>query len=174
VSDPAAKDALSQARVRINALALVHRILYEIEDQQSVDVKNLLELLAEQTNEGFGGDRRNIRTSVNAISWRVSGDSAVPIALFTVEALTNSYRHAYPAGRGGTIRVLFTRTGDGRLRLSVEDDGAGFASESEGPSVGVQLIRTFAQQLGGNVSVHSSAEYGTVADLVFPVPNSAH
>ncbi len=33
VRDPAATEALRQARARINALALVHRILYEIEDQ---------------------------------------------------------------------------------------------------------------------------------------------
>ena len=174
LSDPVAKDALSQARVRINALALVHRILYEIEDQQSVDVKNLLELLAEQTNEGFGGDRRDIRTHVNAISCRVTGDTAVPVALFAVETLTNAYKHAYPPGRGGTIRVVFARTGDGRLRLSVEDDGVGFENEAEDTSVGGRLIRTFGQQLGGEVSVHSSTEYGTVAELIFPVPRGPH
>jgi two-component sensor histidine kinase len=173
LSDPAAKDTLAQARIRINALALVHRILYEIEDQQSVDVKSLLDLLAEQTSEGFGGDRRDIRTSVNAMSFHVSGDVAVPIALFVVETLTNAYRHAYPEGRGGTIRVLFARTGDGRLRLSVEDDGVGFESEAEDASVGARLIRTFGQQLGGDVSVHSSGEYGTVAELIFPVPKTS-
>ena len=174
LSDPAAKDALAQARARINALALVHRILYEIEDQQSVDVKNLLELLAGQTSEGFGGDRRDIFTSVNAISYRVNGDAAVPIALFLVETLTNSYRHAYPPGKGGTIRIQFARTGDGRLRLSVEDDGIGFEGGAEDSSVGAQLIRTFARQLGGDASVHASAEYGAVAELIFPVPGNPH
>jgi len=174
LSDPVAKDALAQARVRINALALVHRILYEIEDQQSVDVKSLLELLTEQTNEGFGGDRRDIRTNVSAMSFRVTGDVAVPVALFAVETLTNAYKHAYPPGRGGTIRVLFARTGDGRLRLSVEDDGIGFEHDTEDTSIGARLIRTFGQQLGGSVTVHSSAEYGTVAELIFPVPKGPH
>lgn len=170
LEDPAAQDALTRARVRINALALVHRILYEIEDQQSVEVKALLELLAEQTNEGFGGERRDIRTSVNATSVRVSGDIAVPIALFTVEALTNAFKHAYPPGRTGTIRVVFARKGDGQLRLSVEDDGVGFDAETSEASIGSKLVRTFGQQLGGTVSIHSSTEYGTVAELIFPCP----
>ncbi len=173
MTDPAARDALAQARVRINALALVHRILYEIEDQQSVDVKSLLEQLAEQTNEGFGGDRRDIRTNVNAMSFHVTGDIAVPIALFAVETLTNAYKHAYPAGRGGTIRIVFARSGDGRLRLSVEDDGVGYERESDNASIGARLIETFGAQLGGEVSVHSSTEYGTIAELMFPVPKSA-
>ncbi|MGD0190515.1 MAG: sensor histidine kinase [Rhizomicrobium sp.] len=171
LTDSAAKDALAQARVRINALALVHRILYEIEDQQSVDVKTLLEQLAEQTSEGFGGDHRDIRVSVNAVSFRVSADVAVPLALFAVEALTNAFKHAFPAARrGGTIRVLFGKAGDGRLRLSVEDDGEGFETDSGDASIGARLIKTFGQQLGGDVSVHSSREYGTIAELTFPLP----
>lgn len=173
MSDPAAEDALTRARVRINALALVHRILYEIEDQQSVDVKSLLVLLAEQTNEGFGGDRRDIRTIVNAVSLRVSGDVAVPIALFVVEALTNAFKHGYLAGRGGTIRVQFQKTADLRLRLAVEDDGVGFESETGDVNVGSRLIRTFGQQLGGTVTIHSSREYGTTAELTFPAPRTA-
>ena len=173
VGDPAAQDALTQARVRINALALVHRILYEIEDQQSVDVKSLLELLTEQTNEGFGGDRRDIRTSVNAISLRVSGDVAVPIALFAVEALTNAYKHAYPPGRGGLIKVQFARAPNGKLRITVEDDGVGFDNSHSDTSVGSRLIKTFGQQLGGAVAIHSSQEYGTIAELVFPMPHQA-
>jgi two-component sensor histidine kinase len=173
LTDSAAKDELAQARSRINALALVHHILYEIEDQQSVDLKTLLERLAEQTSEGFGGDRRDIRTSVNAMSFRVMGDVAVPVALFVVETVTNAYKHAYPSGRGGLIRVLFAKTGDGRLRLSVEDDGEGFEDEGGDASIGARLIRTFGQQLCGEVSVHSSVEYGTVAELIFPIPKDA-
>jgi two-component sensor histidine kinase len=171
LTDPAAKDALAQARVRINALALVHRILYEIEDQQSVDVKALLEQLAEQTSDGFGGDHRDIHVNVNAASFRVNADVAVPLALFAVEALTNAFKHAFPAGgRGGNIRVLFGKAGDGRLRLSVEDDGEGFETDTGDGSIGARLIKTFGQQLAGDVSVHSSREYGTIAELIFPVP----
>jgi two-component sensor histidine kinase len=39
LKDPAAKAALAQARCAYNALALVHRILHEIEDQTTIDVK---------------------------------------------------------------------------------------------------------------------------------------
>ena len=173
IDDPVAADALTRARVRINALALVHRILYEIEDQQSVDVRSLLEMLAEQTNEGFGGDRRDIGTSVSAVSYRVSGDSAVPIALFTVEALTNAFKHAFPDGRGGNIRVAFAKVDEGKLRLAVEDDGIGFESKQGQKSTGSRLIRTFGQQLSGAVTVRSSPEHGTVAELLFPAPRMA-
>jgi two-component sensor histidine kinase len=172
LSDPVAQAALTQARMRINALALVHRILYEIEDRQSVDVKELLEQLAEQTNEGFGGGRREIRVSVKAVSLNVSGDTAVPIALFAVEALTNAYKHAFPLGRGGNIRVEFVRNSNGHFRIAVEDDGVGFDADAAETSIGRRLIRTFGQQLNGETILHSSNEYGSVAEMNFPAPRT--
>ena len=65
LKDPVAKDALGETRTRINALALVHRILYEIDDQSIIDVSRLFELVAEQTHEGFAGERRDMRVVVN-------------------------------------------------------------------------------------------------------------
>jgi two-component sensor histidine kinase len=170
LSDPAAQLALRQTRARINALALVHRILYEIDDQSSVNMKNLLELLAEQTNEGFGGDRRDVRIVVDAVPRIVTGDMAVPLALFTVEALTNAYKHAYPPGHGGRIRVGLAPFNGAMLRLSVEDDGIGFQYEEVNASVGARLIKTFGQQISGEASISSEQGRGTTVEMVFPDP----
>ena len=169
--DPAATEALRQARARINALALVHRILYEIEDQNTIDLKRLVTDLAEQTHEGFGGDRRDIRVTVDAVARTAPGDVAVPLALFTVEALTNAFKHAFtPETHGGTIHVSLQEFDSEKLRLAVEDDGRGFSEDELEMSIGTQLIRTFGQQLHGTSSIHSQKDKGTVAELVFPDP----
>jgi two-component sensor histidine kinase len=171
LSDPAAQLALRQTRARINALALVHRILYEIDDQSSVNMKTLLEQLAEQTNEGFGGDRRDVRIAVDAVPRTVTGDMAVPLALFTVEALTNAYKHAYPAGQKGRICVNLAPFDGAKLRLSVEDDGSGFQYEDVSASVGARLIKTFGQQVSGEASISSEKGRGTIVEIVFPDPD---
>ncbi len=169
--DPSSQEALRQARARINALALVHRILYEIEDQNTIDIKRLVRDLAEQTHEGFGGDRRDIRVTVDAVPRVADGDVAVPLALFTVEALTNAFKHAFPPERdGGSIQVSLQPFEDGSMRLAVEDDGVGFSKEESPMSIGTQLIRTFGQQLHGEASVRSRKGRGTVAEIVFPDP----
>ncbi|MGA9796474.1 MAG: sensor histidine kinase [Rhizomicrobium sp.] len=173
LTDPAAQDALKQARTRINALALVHRILYEIEDQNVVDIKRLLEDLVEQTHEGFGGERRDLRVTHRIVPCMASSDVAVPVALFTVEALTNVFKHAFPEpGCGGTISVTLDKLDDANLRLTIADDGQGFSREHTDASVGARLITTFGQQVGGTAELRSEPGEGTVAEMVFPNPQT--
>ena len=169
VRDLVAKDALLQAQTRINALALVHRILNELEDQSTLDIKQLLEELSHQIAGGMSND--NVRVEVDVTSRVVSGSVAVALALFTVEALTNIFKHAFPEERQGVIRVAMTPAPGGKLRLSISDDGLGFAMNGTGRSVGSRLIKTFGLQLGGVSSVHSEPGKGTVVDLLFPDPD---
>jgi two-component sensor histidine kinase len=169
VKDAAARDALVQAQTRINALALVHRILNELENQSTLDISQLLQELCRQIAEGIGAE--NVRVEVDVPSRVVSGSVAVALALFTVEALTNIFKHAFPGQKQGVIRVKMEDLGDGRLRLSISDDGIGFADGDATRSVGSRLIKTFGLQLGGHSQVRSAAGEGTVVELIFPDPN---
>jgi two-component sensor histidine kinase len=168
LKDPAAQDALKQTRARVNALALVHRILYEIDDQRMVDVKRLLEQLAEQTGEGFGGDHRGVQVVVESVSREMPSETAVPLALLTVEALTNAFKHAFVRGRGGTVRVVLEPADEHRLRLAIEDDGVGFDSRDEQSGIGTRLIKTFGQQVGGSAEIYSTPGKGTTVEIAFP------
>ena len=169
VKDPTARDALMQAQTRINALALVHRILNELEDQSTLDLRQLLEELSRQIAEGIG-NTKNVRVEVDVPHMVVSSNVAVAVALFTVEALTNIFKHAFPRQAQGVIRVKLKSDGEGRLKLSIVDDGIGFSIDETGKSVGSRLIRTFGAQLGGVSSVRSEAGKGTVVELIFPDP----
>jgi two-component sensor histidine kinase len=167
--DPAAQAALRQAQVRVNALALVHRILHELEDQDSVDLRRLIADLSQQIQEGFGAERRDLKIELDLISRRVAGDIAVPITLFTVEALTNAFKHAFPPGRSGQIRISLQPAERGRLRLAIEDNGVGTAN-GKSSGIGSRLIKAFAQQVNGTVTTALSDEGGTVVALDFPDP----
>jgi two-component sensor histidine kinase len=169
VRDTGARDALLQAQTRINALALVHRILNELEDQSTLDIRQLLEELSHQIAGGMSNDR--VKVEVDVPSRVVSGSMAVAMALFTVEALTNIFKHAYPGEAEGVIRVRMTPLPAGKLKLAISDDGIGFSMDETGKSVGSRLIKTFGLQLGGVSSVHSEPGQGTVVDLVFPDPD---
>jgi two-component sensor histidine kinase len=170
LKDPVAQEALRDTSTRINALALVHRILYEIDDENTVDVQKLLEQLAEQTGEGFGGEDRVVRVTADIAQRLVPSDMAVTLSLFAVEAITNAFKHAFPENRDGTIRVVLEPVNERQLRLAIEDDGVGFDEASAPSSIGSRLIKTFGQQIGGATQVRSTAGKGTTVEIVFPDP----
>lgn len=169
VKDLGARDALLQAQTRINALALVHRILNELEDQSTLDIRDLLDQLCHQIAGGMG--KENVRVEVDVPSRVVAGSVAVALALFTVEAITNIFKHAFPNEREGVISVTMTAVEGGKLKLAIADNGMGFAMDETGKSVGSRLIKTFGLQLGGASSVRSEPGKGTVVELVFPDPD---
>lgn len=100
-----------------------------------------------------------VELSLDAIS--VGEPSATAAYYLAAEAVTNALKHA----RAGRIRIALERVGEG-VRLSVEDNGSGGASETIGS--GLAGIRDRVEAAGGRLSVSSSHEDGTRVEAVFP------
>jgi len=88
----------------------------------------------------------------------------VEVAVYYVvaEALTNAAKHA-PAA----VARVDVRAADGRLRLSVGDDGVGGADPARGS--GLVGLSDRVQALGGTLTVHSPAGQGTRLLVDLPV-----
>ncbi len=165
----AVKQAFADVQMRINALALVHRHLYESQDMQEVDLHPFMTNLCSLLQDGSGVPPRRVKLSVDIPHVRVTGDRAVPLALLTTEILTNSFKHAFPNQRAGAISVRIAREPDGMAKLVIADDGVGQAERNTGGelpgSMGQTLIEAFTRQLGGETAV--SGPPGTVTTLTF-------
>jgi two-component sensor histidine kinase len=84
------------------------------------------------------------------------------------ELVTNALKHAFPGRREGKIRVRLRRCDDDRVELTVADDGVGLPEDqdpSRAKSLGLDLVYTFAEQLGAEVRVRR--ESGTEFVLTF-------
>ncbi|MFZ5745868.1 MAG: sensor histidine kinase [Pseudomonadota bacterium] len=168
---PAVQEALVQTRERIEALALVQRAIYvQANDggQPSLDVANLIQELCGQFRRTHSG-RSEVAFSCKSASLLVPLDSALPLALFAVEAVTNAYAYAFPDRRTGSIRLRFTVSKAGLARLSVVDDGIGFATDGSARTTGRLLMGGFADQLQGRFKITSRPSGGTTAQLDYPV-----
>ena len=85
------------------------------------------------------------------------------------ELVTNSLKHAFAARHAGEIRIEPREEANGYHALSVCDDGAGLPPGlriEETGSLGLRLVRTLTEQLGGKLVV--SANGGTRFEIVFP------
>ena len=84
--------------------------------------------------------------------------SASAFGLILNELITNSYKHAVPENRRGTIQVSLIRKENSAV-LTVEDDGVGFnPSIREGTQgrFGLELVDTLVDQLGATLEITST------------------
>ena len=167
IDNPACRQALGQTRARIDALALIHRIIYDQGDDGSQTNIDGELLIAELCNlfRLSNQDRQEIRFTCHADPMSLPLDNAMPLALFTVEAVTNAYAHAFPIGRSGTVALSLELTGYGAVQLAVIDDGLGFDSAAGEGSMGRKLMLGFARQLDGNFTIVSIPGTGTEVRL---------
>lgn len=91
----------------------------------------------------------------------------VEVMLFRAiqELLGNAARHS----QATVVRILLD-LGQERVRVSVDDNGKGFDSDSlhQGNSLGLRLIRERAEMLGGNFEVDSNIGKGTRVSFSVP------
>jgi two-component sensor histidine kinase len=171
IRDPRAEAAFAEARGRINALATLHRRLYESESLQEVDLKWFLEDLCAELRRGGLARGRHVELSVDSPSEVIGAEIAAPLGLLVTEAITNAYKHAFNERDGGHIRVAVVRESPETLLLSVQDDGVGMDAEAaaaEGDGLGRSLIEAFVRQLRGELQVRS--DQGATVEVRFPAP----
>jgi two-component sensor histidine kinase len=167
IRDPRAEAAFAEARSRINALATLHRRLYESESLQQVDLRWFLEDLCVELRRGGLSGSRHIELTVDAPEEVIGPEIAVPLGLLVTEAITNAYKHAFPGRDEGRIEVRVERESPEQLVLYVTDNGVGFdASSKEAGGLGSSLIHAFVRQLHGEIEITSNA--GTQVRVKFP------
>jgi two-component sensor histidine kinase len=167
-SDVEARRVLAEAGGRINALALVHRTLYENDDLRVVEMRPFLEQLLyhlRQASTVYGCD---VDTRVEADHVELDPDIAIPAALFITEAVTNAYKHAFDAETAGPglVTVSLERLEDGMASVSVCDNGKGYA-EGASSGMGSSLMEALAQRLGGELERSDAPGGGACVTIRF-------
>jgi two-component sensor histidine kinase len=71
-------------------------------------------------------DVRPVVVQVVAQDMLLPTQQAIALGLIVNEPVTNALKHAFPADRSGTVRVVLE--GSSRLVLAVEDNGAGLSA----------------------------------------------
>ncbi len=168
VADPQMRKMFQESQDRIHSMALLHESLYQSQNLSQVDFPEYIRQLAEHLfhSYGVGLDRIRLRTDLDRLS--LSLDAAVPCGLIINELVSNSLKYGFPNGRCGEIRIELRGQADGMARLVVADDGVGLRADVDwvnARSLGLRLVRTLADQLGGKIEVKSEA--GTEVRLAF-------
>lgn len=176
---PDVREALRDSQSRVHSMALMHQLLYERADFSALDLGPYLRRLTHLLRDTYLGPGSAVRLEVRApdAGRRMDLQRAIPCGLVITELVTNAIKHAFPAGRAGTIWVALNETDDeGQDRwLEVGDDGVGLPPgvvPGEGRGLGFQLLPLLAEQCGARLErLPGSPERpgeGTCVRLVWP------
>ncbi len=168
-ADPGGREAFAETLRRIKAMSLVHETLYRGEDTSGIDFAAYLGSLAAATAVSFGMAEQ-VAITVAPGQGVVDLNTAVPLGLAAAEAIANAFKHAFPNGQRGVVRITFrspTDVTDGEL--IVRDDGVGLVEPRSPRSrgAGLSLAEALARQIGGRISVARDDDGGTVWRLTF-------
>jgi PAS domain S-box-containing protein len=161
-------DALRECRERVMAMAMLHDQLHRAKDFSNINLGEYIRNLAASIFCSYGVNSAEINLRLDVEDMPVAIDTAIPCGLLVNELVSNSLRHAFPAGRRGFVELgLHARPG-GSIELTVADDGRGFpenAQAAHGRSLGLWLVELLAEQIGA--AVERSIGGGTRYRLVF-------
>jgi two-component sensor histidine kinase len=165
LEDATARGAIDKARSRVGALALVHRQLYDGDELSGISSRSLLGALCTELQAQAGGPPGpTLDCDFDDVT--IDVDTAMPLALWLVEAVGNALSHGFPDARPGRIAAELRVDGAAAI-LRVIDDGIGFDPVTPATGHGLRLISAIAAQLGGKASVSSGKDGGSEASLVF-------
>lgn len=169
-ADPGLRSILAESQNRVRAMALTHQLLYERKDFSRIDLGEYLERLAQLLISSYREDSTHItlRRIMPATPLFLDLDRAIPCGLVINELVTNAFKHAFPGGRSGEVRIELLAA-ENEIELAVTDDGVGMPEHfdlADVKSLGLQLAPLLAEQLGGRFTVESAL--GSRFSLRFP------
>jgi len=153
VDNPSAIHAIRESRERMQAIALIHQKLYQPDHGPRINMGSYIQDLVSYLESSFTSTRGiYFQLDIDEISLDVS--QAVPLGLILNEAITNAVKYAFPGDRAGTIAITLRRQGARNILLKIVDNGVGLPANFDlaaNNSLGMQLIRLFAEQLEGEL-----------------------
>jgi len=165
ISDPIIAAKIAAMLERIDALATIHRRLYQSDDIKQFDIGAFLSNLLSDIIGASG--RTNIIVKSEIESIQISSDRAAPLGLVLNEVLTNAIKHAFREGRDGTLRAVARRDGDVGM-IAITDDGPGMPTTVRSEGLGRTLISRLSRQLGAKAN-WTDAQPGTTVTITFPI-----
>ncbi len=158
VHEESHRHLFEDAQARIRSMAVAHELLYRAENLADLNIPEYLARLGDHLVVSTKSLRIpiHLRKDIEPVSFGL--DTAIPLGFILTELVTNSIKHAFPQGEEGEIRISLRSLDDDEFELSVSDTGVGVPPDvdpNNPRSLGLSLVNTFVNQLGGTLEVRT-------------------
>ncbi|WP_128547883.1 tetratricopeptide repeat-containing sensor histidine kinase [Larkinella soli] len=176
LKDEGAVEAVRTGQQRVEAMALIHQQLYQVDSVTAVNIREYITELYEGLVQAYGYDKKPFDGRLHIEPAVLDVDLSILLGLILNEILTNAFKHAYEGVDDPHLSIRLLADGSGSpnlvrpgLTLEVQDNGNGLdLSHWERPtgSFGKRLIVSLSEQVGGKLEVQN--RNGTYFRLVIP------
>ncbi len=166
--DESMRAVLREVTHRVRSMAMIHEKLYESADLARVDFAQYARSLLGYLWSAHGNVAAGVRLTLDLEPLTLPVNSAVPCGLILNELVSNALKHAFNDCGEGEVAISIQSSAQGRVRLSVRDNGKGMPAGfdwREARSLGLRLVGMLAGQLRADVEVSSSG--GTEFSISF-------
>lgn len=145
------KEALEECRSRVFSMALVHQNIFN-NHEVGLNFSTYIENLVSEIANSLGINQQiDLDLETEDISLNLS--NAIPCGIILNEIITNSYKYALSEKKRLQIQINVAKKDD-LISIEVRDNGPGISEEilSKDNTLGLELIQTLSEQLGGECS----------------------
>ncbi|MES1215274.1 MAG: histidine kinase dimerization/phosphoacceptor domain -containing protein, partial [Bacteroidota bacterium] len=161
-------NAMNESQNRIQAMSLIHQRLYQSNNLSAIRMNDYIHELADSLSDSFNRENR-ISFVMDIDPVDLSLIHCIPLGLILNEAITNSFKYAFPGNQRGEIAISLKNTSNQHLLLSIKDNGTGLTNDlaiSQSNSMGMNLMRGLSAEIDAVFTIRN--ENGTRIDVQFP------
>ncbi|MBT1696174.1 tetratricopeptide repeat protein [Fulvivirgaceae bacterium PWU4] len=169
LTDENAIHAVKSNEGRVQAMALIHRRLYNENENRNISIKEYVTELVESLVDSYGFHEKNLKLNLNIQDIQVDVDKAIPLGLILNELVSNAFKYAYANQNHPELLVSLNCESSAEMRIMIQDNGDGIVISEQGreSKFGTKMVDTLIKDLKGKYSIE--AESGTTYTLNIPL-----
>ncbi len=165
------KVVLGEAFHRVNAITLVHEMLYNKDDLEYVPVKDYLNELVVKLIEVVFDKKIPTQFNLDIEDVKFDINYCVAIGMITSEIINNAIKHAFIGNLNPTITITLSyNTNEQMITYIIKDNGIGLNKDHKTTGLGMRLIDIFSRQI--DMSYELKNENGLT--YLFKIPFAAN
>lgn len=160
LKDKNARQIILECQNQIKSIAIVHEKLYQSPNLADIKISEHIGSLVKHLFRTFLIDPESIKMNIVVADVAIGIDKAIPCSLIINELVSNSLKYAFVKTGVGNITIRLQAQSEYHFILEISDDGCGFSNEIDfrnTTTLGLQLVMTFVEQLGGNIKMERGA-----------------
>ena len=156
VQNPVLTAILRDCQNRIRSMAIIHEHLYKSTNLSRIDFADYLNRLLLHLYNVHRQSQARIELETELQPLEMEIGSAIPLGMLASELISNSFKHAFPDGRSGRVRIILQSIPPSGFRLEISDDGVGLPDDfsvERTMTFGLQLVGLLRDQIGARLEV---------------------